>query len=212
MAKQQLRKHSHGVVHRGKNRTRLRVPRKYRSHESMAAMQKRLETIPGVESVVINSQTGSVLVHHQESADLLEQIGDALQESAPDILASMLVPGGGELEAGLGVIAALAKNFLSDAKLTPVSNNGGHAAEHSLSAGNVTARRAIPLALIGAGLWKMWQEEALLGSLAPLALLYYGWDMHWKFKLDERTTELEHLAESQAPYAEPAKEMKKVSR
>jgi hypothetical protein len=175
-------------------------------------MQKSLEGIDGVESVVINNHTGSVLVHHHESADLLDQIGDALQESAPDILASMLVPGGGELEAGLGVIAALAKNFLSDSKLTPSSNNGGGAPAHGLSAGNVTARRAIPLALIGAGLWKLWQEEALLGGLAPLALLYYGWDMNWKFKLDERTTELEHLAESQAIHSQPAKEAKKVSR
>lgn len=193
MAKHSLHARSRAVVHRSKNRTRLRVPKKYRQHESMRKVQTRIERIPGVQSVVINSQTGSVLVHHDETPDLLDEIGAAFEESAPDILMAMV--GGEEAELGLGFLTSFAKSlFTHEGTRAAAGNGGGSAAAETFGAGGITAKQALPLMLIAAGVWKMMQDEALLGSLAPLALFYYGFDLAWKFREENRTVEIERIA------------------
>src|SRR5437016_5420740 len=109
MTKKKLHVKSKAVVHQSKHRTRLRVPKTYRHGEHMHHVRKRIEDVPGVRSVEVNQETGSLLIHHDERPNLLEDITLVLEESAPELLACMLLPGAEEGEIGLEMIGGLCK-------------------------------------------------------------------------------------------------------
>jgi copper chaperone CopZ len=201
------------VVHSSANRTRLRVPKSSRKHAQLHHAQHALEKIQGVSSVEINHQTGSLLVHHDDRPDILNEISSALQESAPEILAALLIPGAEEAEIGMGVITSLFKKCvlgpLTGKKADEPAGNGGSPAPSqpfgvSFPADNTTIKTMLPIAFICAGAWKLMQEEALLAGLAPIACFYYGFDMYWKLRQENVDARIEATADRLA-----AKQMEK---
>jgi hypothetical protein len=197
MTKARLHADHKVVVHSSKHRTRLRIPKAHRQHARLHEAQNALQRIPGVRAVEINSETGSVLIHHDESEQLFDEISSALEESAPEILMALLIPGEGEAELGLGVLSNLFKKIVA----APEHANGGNGV--SAAAGhqnplvvNDNVRRYMPLAFIGIGIWQMIREEALLSGIAPVALFYYGFDLYWKLQQDTMTRHIEQTTDA----------------
>ena len=198
MSRRTLHEHAHGVVHRSKHRTRLRVPRRYRKSTNLHEVKSELEKIPGIQSVEVNEETGSVLIHHDETPQLLDKVSQALDEAAPELLACMLMPGAEELEVGIGVVSKLFQSLFASPEHA-VPGNGGTAVAHAVGVGpgaSSVAKNYLPMAFVAAGVWQMLQEEALLAGIAPLALFYYGFDMYWKIRQEQRTAYLEQKAPS----------------
>lgn len=66
------------VSHELNGRLRLRVPSHRGRHDYFTGVQEKLAQCDGVDSVNVNPVTGSVLVHHQTSA---EAVGDYSEKS-----------------------------------------------------------------------------------------------------------------------------------
>ena len=214
MSNKKLHEHSRGVVHRTKHRTRLRVPKKYRKQAELHQLKTNIEQIPGVQSVEVNDQTGSVLIHHEETEGLFEQIGEALQESAPELLSLMLLPGGEEAEVGMEVLANLFKTVFVEPLNGHSQEASSHADAHAsgMGAPSVKWKRMVPLAFIAAGTWKLLQEEALLAGVAPLVLFYYGFDTYWKFKQESLTAKVAKTTDSLPTEQQLAKDLAKPAK
>ena len=185
-SKRPLSAEHHTVAHTSKHRTRLRVPKNKRSHVKFSKAKQAIEAIPGVRSVEVNDDTGSVLIHHDETPGLFEDVSEALAESAPDLLAALLLPEAEGAEIGLSFLASIAKHLFMEPHPGNTHGEGTAVAtstqsEFHFEAGNVNYRKVVPMAFIGIGLWQMLEQEALLAGIAPIALLYYGFDMYWKF-------------------------------
>jgi copper chaperone CopZ len=204
MTTPKLHRHHHTVVHSSTNRTRLRVPKSHRSHAHLLHAKKAIENLPGVSAVEVNPETGSLLIHHEDRPDILTEVSAALQESAPEILAALLIPGIGEADLGIGVLSSLVKRCviepLSGSAQNKTGANGGFASTSEsygidFPAGNKTIRRMLPLAFVAAGTWKLLQEEALLAGLAPIACFYYGFDLYWKFRQENVEARIEETTE-----------------
>ena len=76
-SKRPLSAQHHTVAHTSKHRTRLRVPKNKRGHVKFSKAKQALEAIPGVRSVEINDDTGSLLIHHDETPGLFEDVSEA---------------------------------------------------------------------------------------------------------------------------------------
>jgi len=176
----------------------LRVPKGHRKPAKLHEAQTALQRVPGVRSVEINSDTGSVLIHHDDRPFLFDEITAALEESAPDLLTALLIPGEGEIELGLGMLSNLFKKIIV---AEPVHGNGGNGvgpadAEQDPLAQGDNVKRYLPMAFIAVGLWQMIQQEALLSGIAPVALFYYGFDLYWKLHQDTVTRQIEQATET----------------
>lgn len=72
-------KHTH-VVSSTPSRTRLRVSLKRRNHQEMAKIANALKTHPDVQDVRTNVQTGSIVVHHADNDNSMEEFAAILQD------------------------------------------------------------------------------------------------------------------------------------
>ena len=72
-------KHTH-VVSSTPSRTRLRVSHKRRNPQEMARIAKALNAHPDVQDVRTNVQTGSLVVHHADNDNSLDEISAILQD------------------------------------------------------------------------------------------------------------------------------------
>src|SRR5579883_1353009 len=161
-----LEENAVGVVHKTARRTRLRVPRKYRRAHELQRVSRAIEVVPGVQSVEINPQTGSMLVKHEAKHDILFDIGAAIGEVAPDLLAALVAPCFAE-EAEASLVSKLLNKFF----LFPTEEAS---CSSSQSDKKVTLRKYVSLAFLAAGVMKLIEEQSLLGSVPAIALFYWG--------------------------------------
>lgn len=185
---------SSGVVHSSARRTRLKVSHPHRTHENAVAVKDAIEKVPGVESVHVLRGTGNVVIKHEARPDILEQIGDAIAKAAPEVLESMVLGthsnGMGLGLSGLYVVGSVLGRFFGDAPAEEESNKSGNSNDAKASDNVGDTRKFIPYAFLAAGVIQMLETEAFLAGMAPLALFYYAFDTHWKFK---QTSELDRI-------------------
>jgi sulfur carrier protein ThiS len=153
------------VVHRTTRRFRLKLPVAGRSGARLAALHARLTSTEGVLATEVNGQTGSILVHHDVSVtleDLLEQAGlseDVLVEALPPRLREQVR---GEAS---HVAQRLADRFFeADAQLSRVTG------------GWLDLKMAIPLGLLGAGVWRLLAEGFNVLEAPPYLFLWWSFD------------------------------------
>lgn len=166
---------SKGVVHSTPHRTRLRVPRIYRSHDHMQRVQHALEKVPGVKSVHTTVGTGSVLIEHENKPAIVEGIGDALARATPELLEVLL----GETEVATAIGGAMTIGALFS-KLFAGGENGAEPRIHPETQAKI--KRMVPFAFLVVGAWQLIEQESIFGSIAPIALFYWAFDTHWKFR------------------------------
>ncbi len=71
--------HTH-VVSSTPGRTRFKVPPHRRTHQQMEQLAASIEAHPDVQGVQFNTQTGSLLVHHDPNQAILHEVKDALRD------------------------------------------------------------------------------------------------------------------------------------
>jgi hypothetical protein len=176
---------SSGVAHSSSHRTRLKVPRHHDIAGDSSVLKDAIERVPGVKDVRIVPPIGSVIVEHEDRPDVLENIGQAIGEAAPGVLALLTAE---VAPTGLAVTSLFSNLFADDSK------NGASGGEDSPTIDVSGVKRAIPFAFLAAGLMQVLEGEALLAGVGPLALFYWAFDSHWKFKQERKadvTIELE---------------------
>jgi len=149
---------SSGVAHSSAHRTRLKVPKNQMTVKNIPAIKTALKAVAGVRDVRVVPPIGSVIIEHEDRADVLEQIGQAIEKASPELfcLLTSAVPDSQVPLASL--FTNLFKEELEDSK-NP----------QNLSAGN-EVKRLVPYAFLAAGLIQILEGEALFASVGPLAL------------------------------------------
>lgn len=189
--KKKLHAKSTGVAHHSSKRTRLRVPKTYRKRSVLKKVDEAVSGLPGVKSVEVNHETGSVLIHHEDEPGVLERITEALDETCPDILLALLEP---EI-----AVPKLFSEFMSNFLHGNGSeqHNGGEQDEKQAAGDAVAAKletlrpvkNYVPMAFVGLGVLALVEEGTLIGATAPIALFYYAFDFYWKLQQEKLMTE-----------------------
>ncbi len=170
---------SPGVVHSSTHRTRLKLPRAQCHAEQAKIVKDALERVPGVRDVRVR-RGGSVVIEHEDRADIIENLGQAISEAAPALIDILTDD---SLDAGIGLRAYVKKLFASNEE-SDDSNASETPSADSL-------KRLVPLAFVAAGVMQLLEGEALLAGVGPIALFYWAFDSHWKFQQRELTEEVE---------------------
>ena len=74
----QKHKQTKGLVHHLPHRTRFRVSHRHRDEGAVRRIRDSVMSVAGVKSVEVNERTGSVLVHHEERAAVVDNVSEAL--------------------------------------------------------------------------------------------------------------------------------------
>jgi hypothetical protein len=153
------------VVHRTTRRFRLKAPAAGRSAARLAWLHSRLASTPGVSTAEVNLQTGSVLVHHEASTtleELLQRAGlsqDVLLEGVPPRLRDQVRSEASE------VAQQLSDRFFElDAELSRTTG------------GWLDLKMAIPLGLLGVGVWRLLAEGVTALEIPPYIFLWWSFD------------------------------------
>lgn len=175
-----LTKSSKGVAHHSPGRTRLKVPKKYRNSKEVHKVKSALSAVPGIKHVELNDKTGSLLVHHEHDMPIFETIADSVQTVAADLLVTLIegeeapALGGVQLlAAGAGLVTGVAKNLL-----TPDEDNNGRI--RILNASTSDLKNILPLAFLGAAIYKAYETRTIWSGVAPAVLAYWAFDSYWK--------------------------------
>jgi copper chaperone CopZ len=205
---------SSGVVHSSARRTRLKVAQPHRTAHNAVVVKDAIEKVPGVESVHIAHGTGNVVITHDDRPDILEHIGDAIYKAAPDVLEALVLGthtnGMGLGLSGLWAVGTVLGKIFGDATTTESSNESP---DGKPVVNNNDVKKYIPYAFLAAGVIQVLETEALMMGMAPLALFYYAFDTHWKFKqtneLDRIEAELEKVKVKQDVVSKDVKQIAK---
>jgi hypothetical protein len=201
---------SSGVVHSTAHRTRLKVPKQQRTAHNAKVVKEALITVPGVKDVRIHEGSGNVIIEHDNRADIVENIGEAIRPVAPELLALLTetTAGPGIGLGGLAAIGALLGKLLADEQA-----NDERAADGDKQEIKENVKRLVPWAFLGAGLIQLLEGESLLANVPPLALFYWAFDTHWKFKEERIVAAIqeEELASAAAAAGTPRIASKKTT-
>ena len=183
---------SAGVVHSSANRTRIKIPKVQRSYHNADVVKNALLTVPGVKDVQANPKTGSIIVEHEERADIIENIGEAIREVAPDLLTVLTATSLGSVGSlsGVGLKGLAAFGSILSVVLPDDRSREAKAANDG-KPNFSSIKRIIPWAFLGTGLVQLIQGEALLAGVSPLLLIYLAFDSHWKFEQEAKIATLQ---------------------
>ncbi len=161
---------SKAVAHHLPHRTRLRLPRGHRDAATIAKLHKTISDTKGVQSVEINSRTGSVLIHHDEDPEVLNKVGDALEEVAGELFEAILEAEGVEIP-GLSIIAHVIRESLS------------HVDNHLANATNnlIDLKMLVPVSFFGAGVIQARRNLGWFNQMPAWMLFYFAYDAYMKF-------------------------------
>jgi hypothetical protein len=163
-------KHKKGVLHHLPSRTRYRIARRHRTEEMVAQIRDQVATVPGVKAVEVNERTGSVFVHHEERADILNAIGGALSAVADDLFEEGLEA---EIEPvpGLSLLAKVLKSRAGkfDELLSEKTDN------------LIDFKMLVPMLFLGAGILKVTKTRNWFEQVPAWVLFYYAYDTYLKF-------------------------------
>jgi copper chaperone CopZ len=158
-----------GVKHHLPHRTRLKMPTEHRDPHTLNKVKESLKKVPGVKDVQVNERTGSVLVEHDERDDMLESVGEALNDVAGELFEAVLEAS--EIEVpGLSIFAHLIRTNLSkaDTDVAVATNN------------LLDLKMLVPMILLGAGFVKA-RGTNWWGEVPAWVLFYYAYDSYMKF-------------------------------
>jgi hypothetical protein len=135
--------------------------------------------VPGVKDVQLQIGSGNLVVEHDERADVVENIGEALREVSPQLVNELTAGTSNSVGTGIGLkglarLGTFLNGILSDDRSAKPAMGKEELAQK--------IKGAIPWAFAAAGLIQLLEGEALLAGISPLVLLYWAFDTHWKFK------------------------------
>jgi copper chaperone CopZ len=164
--------HAVRVVHRLPHRTRLRVPKAQR--DKLSKLSSTLSAVPGVESVQVNHQTGSVLITHDPKPEIVDTFASAIAGAMPDLLFSLC--GVEELELGAVGLAAIGP-YVQKA----IKNLNGTVSYATDDA--VDLKTLVPALFFGAGAISLFKNPAKWAAVPSIVFFYYAFDTYWKLNL-----------------------------
>jgi hypothetical protein len=161
---------SKAVAHHLPHRTRLRLPRGHRDAATIAKVHKTISETAGVSAVEINARTGSVLIHHDEDPEVLNKVGDALEEVAGELFEAILAAEGIELP-GLSIIAHVIRESMShvDNRLAVATNN------------LIDLKMLVPVGFFAAGVIQSRRHLGWFNQMPAWMLFYFAYDAYMKF-------------------------------
>ena len=161
-----------GVRHHLPERTRLRVPRSYRHPEVIENIEKGIQELESVKRVETNSKTGSILVHHEASPNIISDLHRVLSERAEGALDEMLEPVTAENEE-VSILATLIGQTARKANRRFTMYTGN----------KVDLRTLLPLILTGVGLSRAASVERWWLDVPPYLFFYWAYDAFLRFHL-----------------------------
>lgn len=166
-----LSKQRTGLAHHLAHRTRYRISVKHRGDEAVERIRRALMSLPGVKSVDVNQRTGSVLVHHEERPAMLESIGSSLERLGNDIFEEVIDSELDGIMPGASLVGHLIRKNVTDLDsfVADQTNN------------LFDLKMLLPLAFLGAGIYKAARNRNWLDQVPVWVLFYYAYDSYLKF-------------------------------
>jgi hypothetical protein len=188
-----LTKEAKSVVHHTPGRTRLKVPKDHR--HKLHQLKEHLAKTPGVKSVEVNKQTGSILVHHDQDAPIFEILHKTAESVGTELLTTLIEGGSveammgpvGWVSAGVGVVVMVGKSLLSS-----VAPEGGGGGKPLLTGTATDLKTLVPTAFFLAAAYKVYETRSFWHGITPLALLYWGFDTYWRFNIAQPSVFEQH--------------------
>ncbi len=179
MAKE-LHSKCRGVKHHLPHRTRLKLPMKHSRKETLDKIEHGLRKIPAVKNVETNHKTGSVLVHHDDSSSILQDLQTVLSKVAGEALEEMLLPTFLDVE-DVSIISSIISRTAKRANrgFITYTNN------------QVDLRTLFPMVLFTIGISKSLQVERWWTQVPPYMFFYWAYDAYLRFHLN-RAPERRH--------------------
>src|SRR6516162_9219964 len=167
----QKHKQTKGLVHHLPRRMRFRVSHRHRDEGAVRRIRDSVMSVAGVKSVEVNERTGSVLVHHEERAAVVDNVSEALTGIGEDIFEEILESSIEEIVPGGSIIAHLIKTRMggADSFVSQLTNNV------------IDLKMLLPLCFLGAGLFQASRNRDWLGQVPAWVLFYYAYDSYLKF-------------------------------
>lgn len=171
---------SKGVAHSTPGRTRLKLSKRHRKH--LHKIKDAISAQPGVKSVEINHDTGSLLVHHEHEFPIFEVLHKAVETVGPELLTTLIegetaeLAGGVSLvAAGVGLVAAVGKTVLGplQSEKTPAFLSGKPS----------DLKTIVPTAFLIAAAIKAYETRTFWQGVTPMVLAYWAFDTYWRFNV-----------------------------
>ncbi|HEY9715750.1 MAG TPA: hypothetical protein V6C72_19915 [Chroococcales cyanobacterium] len=160
----------HPVHHHLPHRTRIKLPKNHRSPGNLKMLEDKVKKIPGVTNVAVNHKTGSVLVHHEERADMLPAVHSAIEEVAGEIFETLLEIEGVHIP-GLPLLAHLFGRGMG------VLNEQFSGATKNV----IDLKTVVPMGFLTAALIRARSSPGWWAEVPAWALFYYAYDSYLKF-------------------------------
>jgi hypothetical protein len=144
-----------------RGRLRVKVHPRSRAPQLMQNLQRRLRSQEGIHDVSINPATGSVTVRYDHGRYSAAGILGVLEEL--DFVIDSTLSGGPTAPAGFLAVIDDLNTRLND--MTGIS---------------IDLRIAMPLVLVGAGIWSIGKKGLMLESVPGWLLLWFAFDMFVK--------------------------------
>jgi hypothetical protein len=180
-----LTRSAKSVAHHSPGRTRIKVPKGHRAqlHKIKDALVKQ----PGVQSVEVNHDTGSVIVKHEHDSQIFEVFHKAIEAVGGDVLTTLIE---GETAAELiGPVGLAAAAFgilegLGGAIFSSSSETGGGIGK-LMGEQRPDWRTLVPVGLLAAAAYKAYETRMFWQGVTPAVLCYWAFDTYWKFNVQE---------------------------
>ncbi|MGD9684821.1 MAG: HMA2 domain-containing protein [Candidatus Obscuribacterales bacterium] len=163
---------SRGLKHHLAERTRLRVPRRHRSVDTMSRIQEALCRIGSVKEVETNAKTGSVLVLHRNDINVLSAMEKAILEVAPEALDEMTREENTEAD-NVSIIASFIGTYATRANRRFSSYTGNQ----------LDLKTLLPLIFFGLGVQRAADTERWWSHTPAYLFFYWAYDAFLRFHL-----------------------------
>lgn len=172
-------RHTH-IVSNTPSRTRIRVSAKRRTPQEMNRITKTLQALPNVCSVRPNLQTGSIIIHHDRSAEVVENLAASLRDLGVILFHTSDV----ELPEIVGK-SGVASNLVQ--AVADLNQRVGQSTD-----GVVDLRSLIPLGLGGLAIYQLLRKGWQFETAPWYVLAYYAFDsfikLHYTSEPDDQDT------------------------
>ncbi len=155
--------HTH-IVSSTPSRTRIRISSKRRTPKEMNRITKALQALPDVYSVRPNLQTGSIIIHHDQSPKVVENLAASLRDLGV-ILFHTVDVGLPETGGKSGVAGNLVQ------AVADLNQRVGQSTD-----GIVDLRSLIPLGLGGLAIYQLLRKGWQFETAPWYVLAYYAFD------------------------------------
>jgi hypothetical protein len=158
-----------GVTHHLPHRTRYKLASHHRNAKTVSRLQESLKQTAGVKDVEYNHRTGSLLIHHVESPEMMGNVSNVLNTIAEDLFEELAEENVGL--PGVSMLAHLiAKRFDKLNQYVAFRTNS-----------YIDFKMLLPLLFMGAGLFQISKEKAAFSQVPAWVLFYYAYDSYLKF-------------------------------